>query len=57
MKRFGKRFCTFCGGYVIYYNDNNYIYGECECGNVDYCDNETEEDVKKRFGSRFIEIK
>lgn len=48
---FGERFCTYCGGKMFYFTDeNNCPVGVCDCGNTDYCDNETVEDVKKRFG-------
>lgn len=51
-KVFGERFCTYCGGSVVYFIDEDgQPAGVCKCGNVDYCDNETVEDVKKRFGS------
>jgi hypothetical protein len=49
---FGERFCTFCGGSVIYVVDNGQPIGVCDCGRIDYCDNETVEDVKKRFGDK-----
>lgn len=47
---FGERFCTYCGRNMLYIIDNGQPVGVCDCGNVDYCDNETVEDVKKRFG-------
>ena len=47
---FGERFCTYCGRNMLYIIDHGRPVGVCDCGNVDYCDNETVEDVKKRFG-------
>lgn len=52
-KIFGTRFCTYCGGEVKYFLYEGKPIGTCSCGNTDYCDNETKEDVIKRFGSRF----
>lgn len=54
-KTFGQRFCTHCGQTKMYYfidHINGGIpAGVCTtCDNIDYCDNETVEDVKKRFG-------
>ena len=50
---FGQRNCTYCGSAEMYYIDffGNPL-GVCDCGNTDYCDHETETDVKKRFGDR-----
>ena len=48
---FGVRFCTYCGKKdMFYYMDGDQPIGACSCGNTDWCDNETEADVKKRFG-------
>ena len=48
---FGERFCTYCGGTMHYFTDeNNHPGGICSCGNTDYCDNKTVEDVKKWYG-------
>lgn len=50
---FGERFCTYCGGTMYYFTDeDNNPGGICDCGNVDYCDNKTVEKVKKQYGSR-----
>lgn len=50
---FGVRFCTYCGEMMDYIiNENNHPFGFCLCGNTDYCDNETVEDTKKRFGEK-----
>jgi len=57
---FGKRFCTFCGRNSVHYYkwqepDGEHIIGECftrGCGNVDWCYDETEESIKKRFADR-----
>lgn len=53
-KVFGKRFCTYCGKEEMYYitDDGGRPYGVCSCGNEDYCDGETVEQVKKRFGAK-----
>lgn len=53
---FGQRFCTFCGkNTMLYYtweeDGKTRVIGDCECGNIDYCDGETEADVKRRFGA------
>lgn len=51
-KVFGQRFCTYCGRNAMYYceSEDNSVMGVCDCGNIDYCDRETKEDVLKRFG-------
>lgn len=57
---FGKRFCTYCGKTNMYYytweeEGKTRVFGECftrGCENVDYCDNQTEEDIKKWFGDK-----
>ena len=50
---FGQRFCTYCGTNKMYYiHFNGSPLGLCDCGNVDWCDGETEADVKKRYGAR-----
>jgi hypothetical protein len=56
-KVFGQRFCTYCGSDAMYYiEDGEQPRGFCcECDNVDWCDNETVEDVKKRYGDRLHE--
>lgn len=52
-KTFGQRFCTYCGTTRMYYiNFNGNPLGLCDCGNVDWCDGETEAEVKKRYGKR-----
>ena len=51
-KTFGQRFCTYCGTTHMYYiNLNGRPLGLCDCGNVDWCDGETEADVKKRYST------
>jgi hypothetical protein len=35
--------------YYIHFERNRPL-GLCDCGNVDWCDGETAEDVKKRYG-------
>lgn len=51
-KVFGERICTYCGGKMLYINfTNNQPLGLCDCGNTDWCDNKTEDDVKKQYGS------
>ena len=49
---FGQRFCTRCGQDKMYYymDGDGYPYGSCSCGNIDYCNGETVERVKKRLG-------
>lgn len=53
VKVFGQRFCTFCGTNEMYYfHMNGKPIGAClRCDNTDWCDNETEADVKKRYGA------
>lgn len=47
-RTFGQRFCTYCGTNQMYYIDfDGSPLGVCNCGNVDWCDNETETEVKK----------
>lgn len=56
---FGKRFCTYCGGNNMYYfiDEDKKPIGICiKCDNVDYCDGETVEDVKKRYGARLLPV-
>lgn len=50
---FGRRFCTYCGRTKMYYIrfEDNKPLGLCDCGNIDWCDNETEADVRKRYGA------
>jgi hypothetical protein len=37
----------------MYYIDfNGRPLGLCDCDNIDWCDGETEADVKKRYGKR-----
>jgi hypothetical protein len=52
VKPFGQRFCTYCGTNEMYYFiDEEEPIGVClKCNNIDYCDNETVEQVKERFG-------
>ena len=51
-----KRFCTFCGGAVEYFTDEEgHAFGKCKCGNIDYCDNwPTIEEVKRHYAEREI---
>lgn len=50
---FGQRFCTYCGTNQMYYiNFNGSPLGLCNCGNIDWCDNKTETEVKKQYGAR-----
>lgn len=50
---FGQRLCTHCGTTRMYYIDfNGRPLGLCDCDNIDWCDGETEADVKKRYGTR-----
>lgn len=52
-RTFGQRFCTYCGTTRMYYIDfNGRPLGLCDCGNVDWCDGETEEEVKQHYGQR-----
>lgn len=47
---FGERFCTYCGGTMYFFTDEDgNPNGVCPCGNVDFCNNETVEDVKNRY--------
>ena len=52
-KVFGQRFCTRCGTtQMYYYTIEGQPEGSCQrCGNIDYCDDETEQQVKQRFGN------
>lgn len=53
-KVFGQRFCTYCGNNKMYYfeREEGKPIGMCmTCDNDDYCDRETVEQVKARFGS------
>lgn len=55
---FGERVCTYCGNTMFYITeDDGSPIGVCDCGNIDYCDNETMEDVQKRFGTRLTPSK
>lgn len=53
-KVFGQRFCTYCGRNKMYYfiDGDGHPFGSCSCGNEDYCDHETVEQVKQRFGAK-----
>ena len=48
-----KRFCTYCGGQVEYFTDENgHAFGKCNCGNIDYCDRwPTLEEVKQHYAN------
>lgn len=54
IKAWGKRFCTYCGGTKMYYMTlpTGKNIGVCDCGNVDYCDRQTKEQIQARFGER-----
>jgi hypothetical protein len=55
---FGERSCTYCGHTMLFIDYNSQPMGLClRCDNTDYCDNETEEDVKKRYGERLRQSK
>lgn len=57
---FGKRYCSFCGRQSMHYfkwteNGVENILGQCftrSCGNMDYCDNATEQSLKERYANR-----
>lgn len=54
-KTFGQRFCTYCGTNQMYYiHFKGRPLGTCECGNMDWCEGETEAEVKKRYGKRLF---
>ena len=59
---FGKRFCTFCGRTNMHYytwqeNGETKCLGECftrGCGNVDWCHDKTEAEVKEQYGDHML---
>ena len=59
-KTFGQRFCTHCGTYEMYYfeDEDGEPGGMClRCGNIDWCDNQTIEDVKQHYGEKLLSPK
>ena len=48
---YAKRFCTYCGKTEMYYcTTEDGPIGVCSCGNTDWCDNMTEDDIKAQIG-------
>ena len=56
MYEFASRHCRYCGYMMPYYElDDKSCTGVCKCGNIDYCDGETQADVRDRLYSVLVE--